>query len=35
MNGRTLGNEGNPYGHLAQAIFFHSHCFSIFNIYIY
>jgi hypothetical protein len=34
-DGRTVGKEGIPYGHLAQAIFFHSHFFSIYNLYVY
>ncbi len=31
-DGRTVGKEGKPYGHLAQAIFFHSYSFSNYNI---
>ena len=34
-DGRTVGKEGIPYSHLAQAIFFHSHFYSIYNLYVY
>lgn len=32
MNGHTDGKEGKSYDHSAQAIFFHSHRFSIYYI---